>query len=160
MGSPFRSLDFDQIQVQLQLGPITIDNFRSYLEEEGERLREAMSISANPLKAVVVVDGSVALMPPAEARKLQAEWLKEYGDVLARVTHKIGFVLPNPLLRNLVGTVMKMTPMPCPTTVHPDLEQALDWAITEADSIGGVIAHDLLMDGTMAVERRRAWCRP
>lgn len=156
--SPFVILNFGQVQVQIQVKPIDAAGLSAHLDQETRRIKQLLSqrgrLAAE--KAVVIVDGSVALMPPAEARKLQADWLKTNKDLLQLVTHKLGFVLPNPILRGFVSAVFYLVPLPIPSETLGSLDEAVAWAIREARSINGVVDEELLTLGTAAIERRRA----
>lgn len=155
---PFSTLDFGQVQVQIQVRPITAKAFAAHLAMETARIRQLLATrdSPAPRKAVVIVDGSVALLPPSDARRMQADWLRDNAELLKLVTHELGFVLPNPLLRGFVSAVFYLAPLPVPTSTHASLEEAIAWAVQEVRSIGGQIASTLLTDGTRAVERARA----
>jgi len=156
--SPFVILNFGQVQVQIQVKPIDAAGLSAHLDQETRRIKQLLSqrgrLAAE--KAVVIVDGSVALMPPAEARKLQADWLKANRDLLQLVTHKLGFVLPNPILRGFVSAVFYLVPLPIPSETLGSLDEAVAWAIREARSINGVVDEELLTLGTAAIERRRS----
>ena len=76
------------------------------------------------------------------------------------VVHAMGFVIPSSLIRGTLTAVFWIAPMPMPTSVHETLEQALDWAITTLDKHGEPIDPDLLMNGVMAIERKRAALSP
>lgn len=156
--SPFVILSFGQVQVQIQVKPISAAGLSAHLEQETQRIKQLLAQRGRlaPQKAVVIVDGSVALMPPAEARKLQADWLKANKDLLQLVTHKLGFVLPNPILRGFVSAVFYLVPLPIPSETLGSLDEAVAWAIREARSIDGVVDEELLTLGTAAIERRRA----
>ncbi len=155
---PFSSLDFGQVQVQIQVRPITIKSFAAHLTLETARIRQLLASRDGPAprKAVVIVDGSVALLPPAEARRMQADWLRANAELLKLVTHELGFVLPNPLLRGFVSAVFYLAPLPVPTTTHASLDEAIAWAVQEAQNIGGHVAPTLIAGGAAAVERARA----
>ncbi len=155
---PFTNLSFGQVQVQVQVRPITSASFAEHLAQETLRIRRLLANreSAAPRKAVVIIDASVALMPPSEARTQQAEWLRQNGHLVRLVTHQLGFVLPTPILRGFVTAVSYLVPQPVPNTTHGSLDEAVAWAIQEAQNIGGDIDPELLHDGSFAVERARA----
>jgi len=155
--TPFAILDFGQVQVQIQVRPITADGLRTYLSGETLRIKErvAQRDAVAPRKAVVIVDGSVSLMPPSDARKLQAEWFRDNQDLLRLVMHRMGFVLPNPLLRGFMSAVFFLAAPPVPMVTHRSLQEALDWALDQARAIDGQVSDELLRDGIEAVERAR-----
>lgn len=157
---PVQSIDFDQIQIQIQLEDLTPENLLPYQRSESARIKSKLS-EAKALgldlgrKAVVIVDGTVDLMPSAQIRKLQGEWLKENASLLGLVVHSMGFVVPSATARGALTAVMWLAPMPFKVTTHATLEQALDWAITEVDQMHGKISNELLLGGVMAIEKRR-----
>ena len=154
---PIQALDFDQVQVQIQLAPLTAENMRAFQAAETERIRALVDIrdSHVPRKAVVVMDGSNELLPGADVRRMQAEWLKEHHDLLRLVLHSISVVVPNPLTRGAVTAVTWMANTPCPIKTHASLEQAVAWAIDECIAIGGTVSEELLQGGVTAIEARR-----
>lgn len=156
--TPYEILDFGQVQVQVQVGPVTAAGLRAFLDGETQRIRAAIRASAPqaPRKGVVILDASVSLMPPADARQVQAAWLKENQHLLGLVTYKIGLVLPNPLLRAFMASVLALAPQPVPMNTHSALAPAVHWAIAAVSEIGGVVSDALRADGVAAVENAKA----
>lgn len=150
-------LDFGQVQVQIQVRPITTAGLTAYLDGETRRIRALLSQrdALAPRKAIIIVDGSVSLMPPAEARNIQRRWFTDNHDLLRLVTHEMGFVLPNALLRGFMSAVFYLSSPPVPMITHGSLDEAVQWAIRKAESIQGQVNTDLLKDGSIAVERAR-----
>jgi len=157
---PIQSLDFDQVQVQIQIAPLTPENMVAFHESEDARIRQLLSIrdSEVPRRAVVVLDGSNQLVPPAAVRRLQAEWMTKNSHMLRTVIHSMGVVIPNAIARGAFTAVMWLAGerVPWDVVAHPDLPTALTWAINQAHSIGGTVSPDLMLDGSIAVERKRA----
>lgn len=155
---PIQALDFDQVQIQIQVAPLTSDNIRAFHEAETERIQQLVGIRDQhvPRKAVVVVDGSNELLPSADVRRLQAEWLKKHEDLLRLVLHSMTVVVGNPVVRGAVTAVMWMASTPCPIRTHAGLAEAVDWAIESCTSIGGTVSEELLSGRVEAVESRRA----
>ena len=157
---PVQSIDFEQIQVQIQLEDLTPENLLPYQRSETARIKQKIS-EAKALgvdlgrKAVVIVDGTVDLMPSAQIRKLQGDWMKENSDLLGLVVHSMGFVVASAAARGALTAVMWLAPMPFKVTTHATMEKALDWAITEVDHMNGKISNELLMGGVVAIEKRR-----
>jgi len=155
--SPFRILDYGQLQVQLQVAPVNAANLRQHLSRETVRIRATLAAPPRAFdKVIVIVDASVSLLPPPDARRVQAEWMRANQELLRKVTRAVGFVFPNPWIQGCVGTIFALMPLPIPMTSHGTLEQALDWAIANADDVSGAVADDLLFQGAQAVERARA----
>ena len=137
---------------------MTSDGLQAHLSQETLRIKQILADrkAPAPRKAVVIVDGSVALLPPADARQIQASWLKQNVDLLRLVTHQMGFVLPNPMLRGFVAAVFYIAPLPVPSSTHASLDDAIAWAIKEVHSINGTVDEALLNEGSVAVERARS----
>ncbi len=155
LASPFRVLDFGQVQVQIQVAALTTENFQAHLEAESSRLSALIRQrdSAIPRKAVVINDGSVELVPPASVRKLQAEWIKSHEDMLRLVCHRLGIIVPGALARHAMTAVLWLAPLPVPMKVLENMDEAVRWAIAEVDGIGGQVDAELRAGGRAAVER-------
>ncbi len=156
---PIRSLGFDQVQVQVQVAPITPESMGAFLASEEVRIRQLLKSrdSEVPRRAVVVLDGSNQLIPPPAARRIQADWMRKNAHVLRAVIHSMGIVIPNALARAAFTALMWLAGdrVPWQIVAHPDLQTAVDWAIREAHSIGGTVSSDLILEGVDAVERKR-----
>jgi len=158
--SPFRVLDYGQLQVQLQVAPVTAANLQHHLASETVRIRQTLAAPPRAFdKVIVIVDASVALVPPPDARRVQADWMRANQNLLRQVTRAVGFVFPNPWVQGCVATIFSLMPMPIPMTSHGTLEEAVDWAIANADDVSGAVADELLFQGTQAIERARAGFR-
>lgn len=160
--SPFRLLSFGHILVQIQVCAITTENLRIHLDAQTEQLQRILDERwhRDPVKVVMLVDGSVALMPPPDARPLQAQWMKEHKEKLSLMTRRMGFVLPNPWLRGFVGAVFFLAPQPVPMTTHRSMEDAIHWAIREMDQGDGRVDPELRRRGaTLVEEAKRAAMR-
>lgn len=159
MPGPFRVLDYEFIQIQIQVDRMTEQNMALHFAAESERIRshaEEASRAGKPGGAVVIVDGSVQLVPPPNVRRLQADWLRDNRDKLGSVMHAMGVVVPNNLVRGALTALTWLSPMPVPMTVHERLEHALDWAIATVDAIGGTVPQRLLLGGAELVEQEKA----
>lgn len=155
VGSPFRVLDFGQVQVQIQVAPLAEDNFRAHLAAETARMTSLIKGRDRvvPRKAVVINDGSCELIPPPSIRKLQADWIKSHEDMLRLVCHGIGMIVPGMLVRNTLTAVLWLAPLPVPMKVLKDMDEALVWAIAEVDAFGGEVDAELRAGRRMAVEK-------
>ena len=157
--SPYQIYDFIQVQVQVQVGPVTEANLRPHLLGETARIRELLKQRSlhDTRKAVAVVEILNEQRSDPVVRKLQTEWMKENTELLRLVTGAMAFVVPNGVLRGAVTAVLWVAPMPMPVSLHENLDLALDWAVGEVTRNNwGDISNELLMNGAMAVERRRA----
>ena len=124
---PIQSIDFEQIQVQMQIRPLNAENIVAYQTAESERIHERIRTSEEMAlrKAVVIVDASCNLIPESEVRQLQAAWMKQHADLFRMIVHATAFVVPSSLIRGTLTAVMWMAPMPFEVSMHSTLEQAL-----------------------------------
>ena len=154
-GSPFRVLDFGQVQVQIQVAPLTEDNFRAHLAAETLRMTGLIKGRDRvvPRKAVVINDGSCELIPPPSIRKLQADWIKGHEDMLRLVCHGLGMIVPGMLVRNTLTAVLWLATLPVPMKLLKDMDEALFWAIGEVDAFGGEVDAELRAGRRTAVEK-------
>ncbi len=154
-GSPYRVLDFGQVQVQIQVTALTEDNFRAHLAAESARLTSLIKGRDRvvPRKAVVISDGSCELVPQASVRKLQADWIKGHEDMLRLVCHGFGVIVPGMLARNALTAILWLAPLPVPMKVLKDLDEALGWAMAEVDAYGGEVDAELRAGRRLAVEK-------
>lgn len=157
---PIQSLDFDQVQVQIQTEAVTPEGMGAFLGAEEVRIRRLLNArdSELPRRAVVVLDGSNQLVPPPAVRRIQAAWMANNSHLLRTVVHSMGIVIPNTVSRGAFTALMWLvgTKVPWEIVAHPDLPSAIDWAIKEARSIGGSVSNELIRDGAEAVERKRS----
>jgi len=158
---PFKTVSFGDIVVQFQVGQMTEANMKAALAEQTKQLHEGVQLSKSlGRKGVIIVDGSVELVPPPTVRKLQAQWITENREALRATTAGMGFVVPGSLTRGAMQALFWMVSLPVPSTAHERLELALDWAIATVDGAGGEIHRELLMDGVIAIERARELLHP
>lgn len=154
---PFRILGFDQVQVQVQVAPVTPTNLAPYHLAESHRLKTAYAKRDRtvPRKAVIVVDGSCDIVPPPATRRMQAEWFNEHKSLLGLCVQSMVFIHASALSRGAMTALFWLSPMPFQVVVRDSLATALEWAIGEVALIGGTVAPELLKDGVQAVERMR-----
>lgn len=156
-GGPFRVLDFGQVQVQVQIGDLTDESFEAHLTAETNRLNEYMKVrdALVPRKAVIIVDPSCDLVPKASIRRMQADWIERHRSLLRIVCHGMGLIVPNLVARNVTTAILWLASAPVPIKAHKDLDEAIAWAIAEADSIGGDVDPELRKSGRGIVEKYR-----
>jgi hypothetical protein len=154
---PYQVLEFGQVHVQVQIAPVTAEGLKLYLDEQVGLIHDAIAdgVKVNESKVVVIVHPSVGLMPPAEARQVQADWLKDNAHALRVATHCTSLVLPNPLLRGFAASVLHFVSTPIPMVTHGSLRKALSWAIEEVLKLGGKVDPALLDDPEAVIERER-----
>lgn len=154
-GSPYRVLDFGQIQVQIQVAELTPENFREHLAAESKRIESLLRgrDTAVPRKAVVINDGSCELIPQASVRKLQADWINQHANMLKLICHGLGVIVPSAITRSAMTAVLWLAPLPVPMKAFKDMDEALAWAKAEVASIGGTIDDELRLGGRATIEK-------
>jgi len=156
MVCPMHVLDFEHIQIQLQVHPVTAENVTPFLRSETERIKQRVAGKTIDVKTIVLIDSSCTAPVSAAVRQVWAKWINENLGLLQQVTAGLGVVVPNSLTRGTLTAITWMAPIPIPVELFGTMEQALDWAITSIDRAGGHIPSELLMGGAELVERRRA----
>lgn len=156
MSSPFEILTYGAIQVQIQVGEMTEANMRSFLDSQSQMLEAAVSGASPAARAVLIIDGSVDLVPPATIRRMQADWTNENRERIALLTHAIGFVVPSMAARGAMTAVLWLTRAPWPMETHASLDAAVEWAVGESTRIGAPVDPRLLDLGAAAIEQDRA----
>ena len=156
MAGPFEILEYGAIQVQVQVGQITEANLRAHLDRQTRVINDGVATGPPYRKAVIVVDASVELVPPAKVRRMQAEWTNAHADKLQKILHAMAFVVPSAMTRGAMTAVLWLTRPAWPMVTQPSLESAMTWALEQADTIGADVDSRLRRLGATAVVRDRA----
>lgn len=103
-------------------GPTTDENFEAYLAT----LYQSMTASkAGP--RVLLQDATLAYPITARQRKRQADWMKEYSELIARMTLGCAFVIPSSLMRGVLTAIFWLQPLPCPHELSANMAEGLSW---------------------------------
>lgn len=152
---PFETLEYGAIQVQVQIGSVTAENMRDHLDRQTKTIDEAIAAGPPYQKGIIIVDASVDLVPPATIRKMQADWTNQNEHKLEQILHGMGFVVPSALTRGAMTAVMWLIRPKWPMIAHASLEEAIAWALTEADAVGADVDSRLRRYGAGAVQDDR-----
>lgn len=119
--------ELEPIRVQFQVEQVDVDNLREHLEVQTKQMHE--TIAAGRRAYLIIVANGEYKVPP-EVRKLQAEWLEEHRDSIARNTVAMSFVIDNALVRGALTAIFWVTGPPVPHKVHSTLAEAITHAIS------------------------------
>jgi len=156
MKSPFEILSYGCVQVQIQVSDITDESMRVYLSEQTTIIEEGMASGPPYDKAVILIDASVELIPSATVRRMQADWTNAHQHQLEKIVHAMGFVVPSALSRGAMTAVLWLSRPKWPMIAHASLPKAVDWALLEAERMGGEVHADLVAGKADTVVRDRA----
>jgi hypothetical protein len=108
------------VVVRFNRGP-TDDEFRQYLADY------TLVLEKEPrLGAVFVTTPEMPMTPPRQVR-LQAQFMKQYRDLIAQRVIGIAFSLPSPLMRGVLRGVLMIQSIPCPHTVVGTEAEGVAW---------------------------------
>ncbi len=91
-----------------------LDAYRSVLELE-------------PRFGAVFVTAPNLPMTPGRQVRMQAKFMKTYGEVIAERVVGVAFSLPSPLMRGVLRGVLMLEPMPCPHAVVGTEAEGVAW---------------------------------
>jgi hypothetical protein len=96
-------------------------NFAAYLKGLKENYDAKQNIA-------IVFDArrSLDLNPIYQLK--QAVWLQQNKETIERYCKGVAYVVPNIMLRNMLGMVFKIQPNPVPFEVFKSLDAGVDWA--------------------------------
>lgn len=108
------------VVVRFNRGP-TDDEFRQYLADY------TLVLEKEPrLGAVFVTTPEMPMTPPRHVR-LQAQFMKQYRELIEQRVIGIAFSLPSPLMRGVLRGVLMLQPIPCPHTVVGTEAEGVAW---------------------------------
>jgi hypothetical protein len=76
--------------------------------------------------AIVSCERRMPIVPPRYAA-MQAAWIHEHYELIARNCGGIALVLPSPFMRGALRAVLSMAPMPCEVQEFETEPEALAW---------------------------------
>jgi hypothetical protein len=108
------------VVVRFNRGP-TDDEFRQYLADY------TLVLEKEPrLGAVFVTTPDMPMTPPRHVR-LQAQFMKQYRELIEQRVIGIAFSLPSPLMRGVLRGVLMIQPIPCPHAVVGTEAEGVAW---------------------------------
>lgn len=108
------------VVVRFLRGP-TDDEFRQYLADY-TRVLEAEA----RFGAVFVTTPAMPMTPPRQVR-WQAQFMKDYRELIEKRVVGIAFSLPSPLMRGVLRGVLMMQSIPCAHTVVGTEAEGVAW---------------------------------
>lgn len=119
------SIEIDRSQsllvvVRFLRGP-TDDEFRQYLADYTKVLE------AETRFGVVFATAAGMPMTPARQVRLQAQFMKDYRELIEKKVIGIAFSLPSPLMRGVLRGVLMLQPIPCAHTVVGTEAEGVAW---------------------------------
>jgi len=124
---PYTTVDrsaFPLVVVTFTGAAATSENFQAYLDELEENY-------ASRTPFALVFDASKASIPGLSYQKKQAAWMKAHEELIRTYCRGVAYVLPNPLLRQVLSLISKLQAQPVPFRVWADREAAIAWARTQ-----------------------------
>jgi hypothetical protein len=125
--------ELEPIRIQFQVERVSEATLREHLDGQTEELQRSVQVGR---RAYLIIAAQGELRPPPEVRKLQAEWMEEHRDLIARNSLGIGFVIDNPLVRGALTAIFWVTRPPVPYKVHPTIAEALAHAVQVCQAEG------------------------
>ena len=108
------------VVVRFLRGP-TDDEFRQYLADYTHLLE------AEPRFGAVFVTAPAMPMTPPRQVRLQAQFMRDYRELIEKRVVGIAFSLPSPLMRGVLRGVLMMQSIPCPHTVVGTEAEGVAW---------------------------------
>lgn len=108
------------VVVRFLRGP-TDDEFRQYLADYTRILE------AEPRFGVVFVTTPAMPMTPPRHVRLQAQFMKDYRELIEKKVVGIAFSLPSPLMRGVLRGVLMLQTIPCAHTVVGTEAEGVAW---------------------------------
>ena len=121
---PYATVDrsaFPLIVVTFTGAAASPKNFQAYLDE----------LEKNYVRRVpfaLVFDASEASIPGLSYQKKQAAWMKAHENLIRTYCRGVAYVLPNPVLRQILSLIFKLQAQPVPFRVWPDRAAGIAWA--------------------------------
>ncbi|WP_448520586.1 STAS/SEC14 domain-containing protein [Rhodoflexus sp.] len=97
------------------------DNFPHYLEE----VRQSYD---NKTPLAIIFDAGKASLPGLTYQKMQAKWLKDNHNLMTTFCRGTAYVIPNPIVRNVLQAIFTIQPQPVPYLVCSTYQEAEAWA--------------------------------
>lgn len=103
-------------------GRPTDEQFRDYLVRYSGYLERE-----RPYALMISTPQGMPISKPAHV-KMQAEWIKQNREALARLCAGIAFVLPSPAMRGVLRAIVSLQKIPSPYEVFRSEAEGLAWA--------------------------------
>lgn len=118
------------IEIERSQSLITVVRFQRAASDQefGDYLDEYRRVLETELRfgAVFVTAPNLPMTPGRQVR-MQAKFMKTYGELIAERVVGVAFSLPSPLMRGVLRGVLMLQPMPCPHAVVGTEAEGVAW---------------------------------
>ena len=91
-------------------------------------------------KLVDILDIRDAAPPTAKQRRMQGEWNTEYEALMRQTLVGFTFVVSSTVMRGIITAIMWIKPLPVPTAVFTQLEDAIAWGFERLGEEGVAVS--------------------
>jgi hypothetical protein len=102
----------------------TPENFQAYLNGLLENYDRQEPFS-------LVFDASQAATPNPTYQLKQAQWMKAHEALIKAHCRGVAYVVPNPILRQVLKLIFRLQANPVPFQVFSSLDQGKNWALEQ-----------------------------
>jgi hypothetical protein len=102
------------------------ENFSQYLKD----LERAYT---HELPIALIFDATQASLPAFKYQQWQAQWLKDYEEMMKKHCAGTAYIIPNMVIRNLLKAIFALQAQPVPYKIFPRLDEARRWALSSLE---------------------------
>lgn len=121
MYAAFHRQKMPKIIVEFTGEKANTQNFAEYLEG-----LESNYDTKEPIALVFDARKALDLNPVYQIK--QAQWMRQNKTLITQYCAGVAYVVPNKILRNILGLVFKIQPNPVPFKVFEELNAGMAWA--------------------------------
>ena len=114
------SSEFPLIKVVFTGEAANAENFSMYLDELKKNYESEEPIA-------IVFDATKAVFPGMTYQKMQAQWLKDNEQLMKSFCRGTAYVIPNPIIRNVLNAIFTFQKQPVPYKVCSNYTEAITW---------------------------------
>ena len=133
--------ELEPIWVQFQVDDVSEATLRQHLDQQAEQMERTLRLGR---RLYLIISAQGAHRPSVEVRKLQAEWMEENRELIARCSLGIGFVIDSSLVRGALTAIFWVSRPPVPYKVHSTLGDAIDCAVAVCREQGVALPDEAL----------------
>ncbi len=104
----------------------TEETFQEYLDECYANYDKREPIA-------LVFDATKAVNPGIGYQQKQGKWMKEHDELISTYCRGIAYVIPNPLIRNVLKLIFAIQNNAVPFKVFKNYEEGVNWAKGQMD---------------------------
>lgn len=117
----FDRSDYPLINITFTGEKPTDENFQAYLEGSYQNYEHREPIA-------LVFDATNAAIPGLRYQKQQADWMREHDELIRTYCLGIAYVVPNPLIRQVMRAIFKLQQNATAFKVFAEREAGVAWA--------------------------------